>query len=140
MAAKVFIYNDNIYPLREMFKGEEVTIQANDYWRDKKGEKKEFDLFEANDFRGTYHPVPCDMSGKMLDDAKHYKKIKMIPTEVDTAKEDAPAFKCMAPDCKHISPSPEELEAHTSVRHANIDKLILPDEDSRLKQKAQIKR
>ncbi len=134
MADKVYILNKNVYPLREMFKGLEVTIEPNDFWRDKAGNKKEFDLFEANDFRGQYRPVPMDGSGKMLGDAKYFKMIEMVPVDggKDKSSSAESSYRCMAKDCKHVSPSPEELEAHTNMRHPNIEKLILPDEDSRL--------
>jgi hypothetical protein len=135
---KVYIFNKNDYPLREIFKGEEVTILAKDYWRDKQGNKKELDLFEANDFRGQYHPVPMDMSGRMINDPRNYKMIDMIPVEgAATVMDTTPAYRCMARDCKHISPSPEELEAHTKARHGGLDKLALPDEDARLNKKIQ---
>lgn len=134
--SNVFIYNKNVYPLRELFKGDEVTINANDFWRDKDGNKKEFDQFEANDFRGQYHSRPSDGSGKMIDDAKYYKMIELVPVGgVQIKEEPTSTFKCMAKDCKHVSPSPEELEAHTKTRHGNLEKLSLPDEDARLLKK-----
>lgn len=131
---KVYLKNTNNYPLRELFKGEEVLISANDFWRDKGGEKKELDIFEANDFRGQYHPVPFDGSGKMINDPKHFKMIEMIPVpgQDGVPTELKPTYKCMAKECKHVSPSPEELEAHTNTRHPEVEKLILPDEDSRI--------
>lgn len=136
MSQNVYVFNKNSYPLREIFKGEEVTIEANDFWRDKKGNKKEMDIFTANDFRGQYHPVPFDGSGKMVNDPKHFKMIDMIPVDATpVTHEEIPSFKCMAKDCKHVSPSPEELEAHTKVRHASAEKLILPEEDARLAKK-----
>jgi len=138
MTGKVFIKNINGYPLRELFKGEEVTIAANDFWRDKGGKKKELDIYEANDFKGQYHPVACDMSGKMINDPKHYKMLELIPVDASEVKteSDSPAYRCMAKDCKHVSPSAEELEAHTKTRHSNIDRLILPEEDAKLPKKA----
>lgn len=139
MAQKVYVYNLNKYPLREQFKGEEVTIEAEDFWKDKKGIRKAVDIYEANDFRGQYHPVPVDGSGKMVNDPKHYKMIKMVPVEDPddvVIKDEIPAFKCMAKECKHVSPSQEELEAHTKVRHPSIETLILPEEDAQLSRKA----
>lgn len=137
MAQKVRIKNTNIHPLRELFKGEEVTIEAGDYWRDKKGAVREIDVFEANDFRGVYHPVPFDGSGKMVDDARHYKKIVMEPivdeSDLDEEEDDSPVFKCMAKECKHISPSSEELDAHIKVRHPSAERLVLPEVDKDIK-------
>ena len=131
--AKVYLKNTNDYPLVEMFKGEKVEILANDYWRDKKGEKKILDIYEANDFRGQYHPVPFDGSGKMEDHPKYYKKVAMEPCDdegysVITADS---GFKCMAKECKHVSASSEELETHTKVKHGSMETLILPEEDAK---------
>ena len=135
---KVYVKNTNVHPLRELFKGEEVVILANDFWRDKQGNKKELDIFEANDFRGQYHPTPIDGDGKMVNDPRYYKMIEMIP--VDKPEEEINTepvgFKCMAPGCKHVSPSEEELAAHAQVRHPSLESLILPEEDARLKKKA----
>lgn len=135
---KVYIKNTNVHPLKELFKGEEVNIEAGDFWRDKKGNKKELDVFEANDFRGTYHPVPFDGSGKMLNDPKYFKMIEMVPvggSEKDFSNETIDLHRCMVKDCKHVSPSPEELEAHTAVRHGNLEKLILPEVDQEIKRR-----
>lgn len=140
MPNKVYVYNANTYPHRATFKGEEITLGAKDYWKDKDGSKKVFDIYEANDFKGQYSAVPCDGSGKMVPDPKYFKIIELHPvpnTESDSVLkiDEATGFKCMALNCKHVSPSAEELEAHTNVRHPGMDKLILPEEDARLKAK-----
>lgn len=139
---KVKVYNFNCHPLNEMFKGEEVHIGANDYWRDKAGKIKEVDIYEANDYRGQYCPVPFDGSGKMLEDAKYYKKIRLEPIkeDIDEVEDDSPSFKCMAESCKHVSPSSEELEAHIKVRHPHAETLILPDEDKAIRAKQRAKK
>lgn len=136
--SKVYVYNDNIHPLEEQFKGNKVHIAAEDYWRDAKGQKLAMDIYEANDFRGQYHPVPFDGSGKIIDDAKYYKKIKMEPV-ADQAGEIVDVqtgVKCMFKECKHVSASPEELETHSKNKHPNADTLILPEEDLEIKKKA----
>jgi hypothetical protein len=139
---KVTVFNLNVHPLHEMFKGDEVLIQANDYWRDKDGKIREIDIYEANDFKGQYHPVPFDGSGKMLEDSRYFKKIRMdkVQTEVDSEEEDTPAFKCMAAQCKHVSPSPEELTAHIKVRHPSEETLVLPEEDREIRAKNKAKK
>ena len=136
--AKVTVFNTNVHPLKEMFKGEEVYIEAQDYWRDKKGKIKELDQFEANDYRGQYAPVPFDGSGKMVNDPRYFKMLKIEPvdgTEIGNASTEPVGYKCMAKECKHISPSAEELEAHAKVRHAALETLILPEEEEVIKRK-----
>ena len=128
--AKVKVFNDNIHPFKSTFKGEDVLIASKDYWRDKRGEVKEMDIFEANDFKGAYHnPVP-DSSG--AQDPKSYKMIKLEPLTTATAHEapEIETFTCM--QCKHASPSPEELEAHISVRHPNSARLSMPEVDAEM--------
>lgn len=118
----VKVFNDNIYPLKELFKGADVIIKEKDYWRNADGSVKELDIFEASEFKGQYHPAPIDTDGKMVRDAQYFKKIIIEPIlknkpEAPPAKQ---GIKCMVSGCGHFSPSPEELEAHNKVRHANL--------------------
>lgn len=140
--AKVKVFNLNTHPLHEIFKGEEVLIESNDYWRDKKGNVKEMDIYEANDFKGQYHPVPFDGSGKMLNDPRYFKMIRMDQVEAGSMEEEdeIPSFRCMAKECKHVSPSSEELEAHIKVRHPTVETLILPDEDKAIRSRSRAKK
>ena len=136
---KVTVFNLNTFPLKELFKGEEVEIEAQDYWRDKKGNVKHIDQFEANDFRGSYHPVPFDGSGKMVNDPRHFKMLKIEPVdhEDEATAHSKTVARCMAQGCKHVSPSPEELEAHTKVQHPGIETLLLPEvEEASARKKA----
>lgn len=133
---KVYVFNDNTHPLDELFKGEPIHIDPKDYLRDKSGNKKVMDIFEANDYRGQYKAVPFDGSGKMLDDAKYHKKVKLIPIDAEQKIEPQPGHLCMHKGCSHVSPSPEELEAHTRVKHPNTETLSLPDQDVKLNRKA----
>ncbi len=133
MSYKVKVFNKNVHPLKEIFKGNEVFIAAQDYWRDEKGKVKVMDVYEANDYRGQYAPVPFDGSGKMIDDPRHFKMIELQRTdsdrETDETEDKTSIHKCMAPSCKHVSPSSEELSAHVKVRHPGVETLVLPEED-----------
>ena len=122
--ANAMVYNDNVHDFKSIFKGDKVFIKAKGYWLDDSGKPKVMDLYEANDFRGTYHPVAVDGSG--VPDPKSYKMIK-IEMIKEAAKQEMQSHVCM--QCKHSSPSPEELEAHINVRHADAVKLGLPDVD-----------
>lgn len=133
---KVRVFNYNHHPLQETFKGDKVEIEANDYWRDKKGAPKEIDLFEANDFRGQYRPVPFDGSGKMIDDPKYHKKIRLEPVGEGTTGADTPIFKCMAPACKFVGTSDKELATHSEAAHPAAERLVLPEQDFEITKKA----
>jgi len=135
-SSKVYVFNDNVHPIREIFKGEQMEIGAKSFWLNKDGSKKLMDVFEANEYAKQYRPVPCDMSGKMEESSKFYKMIRLIPETTEATKpNDAPIFRCMAKDCTHISPSAEELEAHTKVRHQNAEKLVMPEVEEALNRK-----
>lgn len=144
MNNKVKVFNLNTHPLHEIFKGEEVKIEPQDYWRDKNGNIKIMDIFEANDYKGQYAPVPFDGSGKMLNDPRYFKMLKLEPVADGFDGEDnepeTVTFKCMAKDCNHISPSPEELTAHIKVRHPSVETLVLPEIDHVLKKKSKVKK
>jgi hypothetical protein len=133
--SKVYIKNENHHPLKQLFRGEEVLILAKDYWRDKSGNKRAFDIYEANDFRGTYMPAPIDTDGKRLDDPRYYKIISMEPVsdEKEEAVEPRDIFKCMAPGCRHVAKDGKALDKHVEAMHGNIETLILPEEDVKVK-------
>lgn len=133
---KVRVFNDNIHPLKEIFKGERVEIGPKDYWRDAKGNILELDIYEANDYRGQYAPVPFDGSGKMLNDPRYFKMIKMEPVDKAVGEDTkVQILKCMMKDCKFVATSTEQLEDHSAERHGGVDKLVLPEQDHAIKEK-----
>jgi hypothetical protein len=133
---KVRVFNANVHPLKELFKGNEVSIAPQDYWRDEKGNIKIMDIYEANDYRGQYSPVPFDGSGKMLNDPRYFKMLRLEPvSDAEEVRAAAPQFKCMAKECKHTASSAEELETHAKKDHANMERLVLPEEDEKKKKK-----
>lgn len=121
--AQVKVWNKNIHPLTELFKGNQITIPAGKYI--------EMEFFEAHEFKGQYHAQPVDVDGRLLDDPKHYK---MITIEKAGGAEAVVLTDHMCLVCKHKSPSEEELDAHVKVRHADQAKLELPAEDEKKKQ------
>lgn len=132
---KVKVFNENVFPLKQYFKGEDIEIEPEDYWRDKKGKIKEIDQFEANEFRGAYLPVPVDGSGKMVNEPRYHKKIRIeaidydAPTVIDIPK-------CMAQGCKHVAVSQEALAIHTRDKHPGIETLILPEQEEVIQRKS----
>jgi len=135
MAKKVTVFNLNTHPLDEMFKGEEVHIAPQDYWRDKKGKIKEVDHYEAIEFKGQYRPMPFDGSGKRVEDSKFFKMLRIEPVDQEThdTDDDVPSFKCMARECRFVGTTEKELSAHVQARHADAETLVLPDEDKAIR-------
>lgn len=134
MSQKVKVFNDNVHPLNEMFKGEKMSIAAKDYWREADGRIKVMDVFEANDYRGQYAPVPFDGSGKMIGDPRYFKMIKMEIVDGDITTS-IPSHKCMAKECRFVGSTESELTQHLNSQHASIEKLVLPEQDAEISKK-----
>lgn len=116
--ANVQVWNDGDYDLVEIFKGDKITIKAHTF--------KIMEQFEANDYRGQYYPMVLDASG--LQDPRSYKKIRIVPI-VDgkpESKEEA-AHVCMA--CNKKYESDPVLRAHIDTAHADVETLVLHQED-----------
>lgn len=124
---KVKVWNRNTHDLKSMWKGDPIEIKAGQY--------TEMDFYDAHEFKGQYHPVPCDAAGKLLADDRRYWKILEIEPVGGKAGEEAKTEAHVCMQCKHASPSPEELEAHIKVRHADASRLVLPEEDREIAKK-----
>jgi hypothetical protein len=129
MAGKVKIFNDNEHPFEANFKGDKVYIGAKSYWKDKDGTPRLFDLFEANDFKGDYHPI------KLLGDGTHdprtFKKIKLVNIDAEV-KEVVPEHPCML--CGSAYQTEDELDVHLEAEHKNEERVSIAELD-----KAEIK-
>jgi len=120
---QVKVWNDNDYPLKEIFKGDPIEIGPHQF--------KMMEFYEAYEFKGQYHPQPIDNDGKLLNDPKYFKKVRIERLDAGAVEEAKPTHVCM--QCKHASPSPEELEAHMKFRHADVARLELPEVDQDVK-------
>lgn len=118
----VKVWNDNTIDHVEMFKEKEIRIPA--------GKHIEMELFEANDFKGQYRIVEVDAGGQQTRESM--KMIRLERPKLEAVEDEAPeVHQCVV--CKHASPSPEELEAHIKVRHAEQERLNMPDVDAEIK-------
>jgi len=76
--ATVKVWNDNIYPFKQVMKGAPIEIPA--------GEFIEMDYEEAVDFRGMFSPLPPqDYSG---DEREFYKMIRVEAPATPVFKDD----------------------------------------------------
>lgn len=110
--AKVRVWNRNDYPLKEMFKGDELTILPG-----------EFCLMELEDavlLKGQYAPIKVLGDGTM--DPKSFKKLH-IETVTPGAPTAAPGHACMS--CGEVKGSKHELQLHIESRHADQEKLTI---------------
>lgn len=123
--ARVKVWNDNDHVLKEMFKGDPVEIKPHDYL--------EMEFFEAHEFKGQYHMQPLDTMGKIIDDPKYQKRVR-IEKILDQDEEPTPlAHVCMS--CKKSYESEPVLKAHVETAHANAERLTLPEVDETMKRK-----
>lgn len=104
--ALVRVWNDNDYPFRQKFKGEDVAIPA-----------KKFVMMDEEDaisFRGKYSPPILDGAANALPHS--YKKIRIEHTSNPDVKE-AGKFVCHADGTEFDSQ--EALDAYVKENHAD---------------------
>lgn len=77
MSTMVKVWNDNVHPHKEMFKGVEITIPP--------GGSVEMDYIEAVEFKGQFTPPKTDGSGK--PDPRFFKKIRVEQPKEPVFKE-----------------------------------------------------
>ncbi len=118
----VRVYNDNVFPYKEVFRGEMIEIPPKGFI--------EMDFYEAIDFKGTYSPIKTDGGGKPL--AESYKIIRIVTPENFQA-EDAKNNICHS--CSKTFLSAKELEDHVNENHLN-DLIDEKEREKRLKQQA----
>ena len=121
--ANVKVWNDNKYDFKSMFKGEPIHIKA--------GEFKIMEFYEAHEFKGDYHPIQLDANNQPLPES--FKMIRIEKEGEESTHEAETMHYCMS--CKHKSPSPEELEAHIKVRHADQARVVIDEVDQEMKKK-----
>lgn len=120
---QVKVWNDNTHDLVELFKGNKVMIPAKSFI--------EMEYYEAGEFKGQYHPRPVDNDGKMVDDAKHYKMVRIEkPTDKAVPIKAVGGFACMK--CQQAYQAQDELDFHVKSKHADAARLELPEQDAEL--------
>jgi hypothetical protein len=104
----VRVYNRNVYPYKENFKGEWITIQPNEFVT--------MDDKKAQMFMGTYAPAKKTPMGE--DDPIYFKKLEVVEVDNAPAKEET-RFICNADGTEHATK--EALEKWEAEHH--LDKL-----------------
>lgn len=112
--AKMRVYNDNVHPYQETFKGDLIKIPS-----------KGFITMEEDDailFRGTYAPITRDGDGQPLPTS--YKMIRVVPEGDQTQTEKSmPQF--VDPVTGRIASSEAEYKAMLAEHK---DSLLVDDE------------
>jgi hypothetical protein len=123
--AKVRVWNDNVYPYQETFKGDKIYIGSKSFI--------EMDEESANQFRGTYSPMVLDADGN--DMPQGYKMIRLEPITGEVA----PVVKvddlqCLA--CKHKSATKAEYDDHVKTHSSQLFVDELAEKELQAKKKA----
>lgn len=108
----VEVHNLNAYPYKEMFRGKEIQIKAEDFI------KMEND--DAVMFLGALPNVERDGDGNILP--RSYKKLRIVrdgsgKRMVEERKKREVAFKCNA--CGYNGNSEQDLHIHTKEEHVH---------------------
>ena len=116
----VRVYNDNIYPYKEKFKGDLVEIPSKKF--------VDMDYFDAVEFLGQYTPIQLDGGGAPLPTS--YKMLRIVKQN-DFKLEDSKKIICNA--CGLEFDNADKLEAHVSEKH--IDDLADEEEQKKRRKK-----
>lgn len=98
------VWNKNIFPYKEKFKGEEIYIPANG--------SIIMDLEDAINFKGSYSTIKVDGGNRPLPES--YKKIVVEVIDPGQAVEIS-KLKCQA--CGVIATDKDNLDAHITEFH-----------------------
>ena len=107
----VRVYNDNVHPYSEKYKGRQITIPSKGYI--------EMDLNEAHHFLGT-NPGIANRDASGLQSPETYKKLRIErPQETKTkAQAQAKSFDCHA--CNKRFESKSAYESHVEEMHLGV--------------------
>lgn len=105
----VKVWNKNIHPLEERFKGEMIRIPA--------GGCRVMDEEEAYQYKGQFKPIILDADGG--HDARGFKILLIEPHDGTEPKVETKvdAMACMG--CTYVGSSKADLEEHQNVMHGD---------------------
>lgn len=113
---KVKVWNDNVHPYIEEFKGTKYKIPALKYIL--------MDADEANLFRGSFNSPKMDGDGKQTADSFKMIRIEVLPDGAGEAEHAPITHSCNV--CMIEVDTPEELIEHSKKEHAHL--MIQDDE------------
>lgn len=105
--AMVKVFNDNKYPYKENFKGENIVIEP--------GKFITMDYYEAIEFRGTYSPIRRDANEQPMPTS--FKMIRIDDTLDSVPEVKVDENKCLV--CNYKAASKADLDEHMKLAHAD---------------------
>jgi hypothetical protein len=103
----VRVWNDNVFPFRQVFKGNEIYIGAKKFI--------EMEETEAYEFRGAYSPIVRDGDGQPTPES--YKMIRVEKTDKSAHKPAPAAQEHICQACGKQFGNKKELETHIDSEH-----------------------
>lgn len=111
MKWRVYNMHPNGFTHKEIFRGDLITIKANDF--------VEMDYEDAVQFKGQYFPMKSTADGQQ--DPISYKCIEIKPSEKVALVESVTRWVCHL-DGKEFS-TKQELETYTKSKYADVETL-----------------
>lgn len=103
---KVKVYNDNVHPYKETFKGENIYIEPKSFIY--------MDEDEAHQFRGSYKAPVLNVDGVHMPEG--FKMIRVVrETDAPEPQAKIDTLKCMA--CSYKAASKADLAEHEKASH-----------------------
>lgn len=124
--ALVRVYNDNVYPYDEVFKGDKIHIPSKKFI--------EMDEFEAIQFRGTFKAPVLDADGNHTAAGFKMIRLEKITGEAPAAPK-VDELQCLA--CKYKATTKEDFNEHVKTHSAQM--LIDEEAEEAIKMKRKAK-
>jgi hypothetical protein len=112
--AQVRVWNDNVHPYEEIFKGDKLLIGSKDFI--------EMDENEAVQFKGTFKPPVLNVDGVHLPEGFKMIRVEKIQDHPSVVKADD-SLQCNA--CKYKASSKADFDEHskTHAEHVLVDEV-----------------
>lgn len=106
--ALVRVYNDNVFPYEEVFKGDQILIPSKKFI--------EMDEDEAVQFKGTFKSPVLNVDGVHLPEGYKMIRIERISADAPIMKQDE--HQCVA--CKYKGSSQIDLAEHMKTHKEQV--------------------
>jgi hypothetical protein len=106
--ALVRVWNDNVHPYEEVFKGDQIYIKPKNFI--------EMDENEAVQFKGTFKAPVLNVDGVHMPEGFKMIRIERISDQVESPKADD--HQCLV--CKYKGSSQKDLEEHLKAHKGQL--------------------
>jgi hypothetical protein len=118
---KVKVYNDNVHPYTEDFRGKKISIPPKAYI--------EMEYDDAVTFQSSFSPIIRDADGNDMPEG-----YKMIRIDEPPVKFEAKANPLLCVACRYLAHSEKDLKEHSTAHSA--DTVTDAEAEAQMKRKA----